>query len=322
MLNIYDYQKIRDILMVLVGDIKEGDNSDWSILVPRSPDALKDLKSFLDKRNVNFYTLPEIDETGGENVVLMYGQDAEIDDTVRQMRYDPEIQDVNKILKEMRNHKDDGATRAAIDELKKLITKVSKVQYEGEKEPSHYYFYFTDMERAQELMVELGLWVEKHTSHVNRKPVEVLRLSMSNVAGWGMGIIKELNKAAQTRQQENFEQGQGAFSKILALADLKTLINKVTRLSREEEAKPENIGKLSYCFYFDAGALDKAQELLQVLGMPTVRKEDNNGRTYLLYSVNANQLSEDSLNTIYTLDQVVLNREARAGQNDDGLRRM
>lgn len=195
MLNIYDYPKIRDILMVWVGGISDG-KPGYGILAPRSADAFKDLQRFLSMRNVEFDVVPGI---GINNIVFRYGQDTEIDDTVQQMQYDSGIEEVNGILQMVRNYETDEATQAAIDELKKLITKVNKVQYEGEKEPSHYYFYFTDIERAYALMAELGIWVEKHTSHAGEKPVDVLRLPMANVGDWSKRIIEELKKAAEKK---------------------------------------------------------------------------------------------------------------------------
>ena len=324
MMNIYDYQKIRDILMVLVGGILDG-KPGYGILVPRNVDAFKDLQRFLSTKNVKFDTIPGIDS---DCILFQYGQNTEIDDTVQQMQYDSGIQEVNQILQQMRNpaqhEKDKKAVQEAVDELKTLVTKVNKFQYEGEKEPSHYSFYFTNVERALSLMVEIGMWVEKHTDQVDGKPVEVLRLPINRVSDWGKKIIEKLKDAAEEKaqrmQQSESRQEPGAdktgkkrsleevinAGTRIALEQLKGMIQDISRLPREQELA--NSGKLFYCFYFDRAKLDQAQDLLLQMRIPTEMKEDDKGQLYLLYSVKEGEMPKDVVDVIHVLNSVITNK--------------
>ena len=207
-----------------------------------------------------------------------------------------------------------------MDELKSIVSGVS--EYSGlldrEKKGVQFMFKHDLAQRGVALLRALGIKI--HSTAMEKRPngYTLCDCLYSENSEALIQVYQELRPVVQTQHQvENFEHGRNMVSKTEALTRLKALIQKVGRLSRSEESKPENIGKLLYCMYFDKNVLDKAQKLLKVLGMTTTPRTDNTG-TFLLYSVKPTEMSEEVFNVIYDLDNAVLSRGMQQRGHDGG----
>ena len=88
--------------------------------------------------------------------------------------------------------------KASIDELKKLIKFIDNVSYTNDPNHHYYYLYFNDIDRAFDIMSELGVrGIEKYYS--SSKKTHVLRLDQDKVSSVEQNIITELQREIATR---------------------------------------------------------------------------------------------------------------------------
>ena len=88
--------------------------------------------------------------------------------------------------------------KASIDELKKLIKFIDNVYYTNDPNHHYYYLYFNDIDRAFDIMSELGVrGIEKYYS--SSKKTYVLRLDENKVSSVAQNIITELQREIATR---------------------------------------------------------------------------------------------------------------------------
>ncbi len=263
--------KLKQILTKIEGNIKSSDDGGKYFYFYAPYDKLDEVASAFS--DLDMMVFRHVSHFGGHEVtVLRYpatmvpGEEADIIN---------ELSDALNLRREMDDRKKDREAyergnydvfaKEGIEELKKLVTNIKPARYFDEKEPSHYFLYFTDVDRAYDLMAEFGIWnVKKYTGGA--------ALPIKNMDERTNKIINELKDAIAARAKQD------------ALKQLKEKINGYT---------PYESDGLRYIYLtFPLNFMAKAQGLLRVLGISAeqhiMRINRNSGKRPDFRSVNSN----------------------------------
>lgn len=196
--------KLKQILTKIEGNIKSSDGGKYFYFYAPYDKLGEAESAFLELDMIMFR---HVSHFGGREVtVLRYpatmvpGEEADIINELSEaLRLRREMDDRKKDREAYERGNYDIFTKEGIEELKKLVTMVARIKYEKGKEFSHYYLVFSDVNRAYDLMVQLGVWgMEKY--HSETVGQTVLRLPIADVDDRTNKIIDELRNAVASRR--------------------------------------------------------------------------------------------------------------------------
>jgi len=217
----YSYPEIRDVLVVLAESVYIGDNRTFCKITPRSNGMATGIQNLLAQYGVKFNVTKDaefsaISGAKVDTIDFSLGQNFIIDTTMREMFADKQrlINVNNRFLNLMQRNPNarrttqnrdaftrgtaDVHSKASIDELKKLIKFIDDAYYTDDPNHHYCYLYFNDIDRAFDIMSELGVrGIEKYYS--SSKNTYVLRLDQDKVSSVAQNIITELQREIATR---------------------------------------------------------------------------------------------------------------------------
>lgn len=196
--------KLKNIITKIEKDIRSSDGGKYFYFYAPY-DKLGEAESAFS--DLDMMVFRHVSHFGGREVtVLRYpatmvpGEEADIINELSEaLRLRREMDDRKKDREAYERGNYDIFTKEGIEELKKLVTMVARIKYEKGKEFSHYYLVFSDVNRAYDLMVQLGVWgMEKY--HSETVGQTVLRLPIADVDDRTNKIIDELRNAVASRR--------------------------------------------------------------------------------------------------------------------------
>ena len=172
----------------------------------------KILQNILSMNGVEFELKPGgLSIVSGANVQEIFfdlGQNEAIDATVNEISEDLDLpMRVNRLFRRAANYNPE-AERArrekeqvAIDMLKNIITKIEFDIRSSDGGKYNYFYFPTDrLTTAEAAIITLGMFAQRHTTHLDGRVATVLRYPATMLSGNELTVIHELNEAIRARR--------------------------------------------------------------------------------------------------------------------------
>lgn len=327
----YSYPEIRDVLVVLAESVYIGDNRTFCKITPRSNGMATGIQNLLAQYGVKFNVAKdaEFSTVSGAKVDMIdfsLGQNSVIDTTMREMFDDKQrlINVNNRFLNLMQRNPNARAEHAnqeeqkqeALGQLKNIIEKIEFDIRSSDGGKYNYFYFPTDkLTIAEAAFNTLGIFTQRHTTHLDGRVATVLRRPATMLSGNELTVIHELNEAIRARRAEQnrdaFDRGTADVYSKAGIDELKKLIKFIDNVYYTND--PHH-----YYYYLYFSDVDRAFDIMSEFGVWDIEKYYSKSQKARVLRLDKNKVSPVAQKIITELQREIATRGINYSNNMGG----
>lgn len=327
----YSYPEIRDVLVVLAESVYIGDNRTFCKITPRSNGMATGIQNLLAQYGVKFNVTKdaEFSAVSGakvDTIDFSLGQNSVIDTTMREMFDDKQrlINVNNRFLNLMQRNPNARAEHAnqeeqkqnALAQLKNIIEKIEFDIRSSDGGKYNYFYFPTDkLTTAEAAFNTLGIFTQRHTTHLDGRVATVLRRPATMLSGNELTAIHELNKAIRARRMERnrdaFNHGAADVYSKAGIDELKKLIKFIDNVYYTND--PHH-----YYYYLYFSDVDRAFDIMSEFGVLDIEKYYSKSQGTYVLRLDKNKVSSVAQKIITELQREIATRGINYSNNMGG----
>jgi len=323
----YSYPEIRDVFTICAEAVAPDPRTNRGYIRPRSDGMGKILQNILSMNGVEFELKPGgLSIVSGANVQEIFfdlGQNEAIDATVNEISEDLDLpMRVNRLFRRAANYNPEAERarrekeQAAIDMLKNIIIKIEFDIRSSDGGKYNYFYFPTDkLTTAEAAFNTLGMFTQRHTTHLDGRVATVLRYPATMLSGNELTVIHELNKAVRSRRMERnrdaFDRGTADVHGKASIDELKKLIKFIDNVYYTNDPNHHY-----YYLYFND--IDRAFDIMSELGVRDIEKYYSSSKKTYVLRLDQDKVSPVAQNIITELQREIATRGINYSNNMGG----
>lgn len=327
----YSYPEIRDVLVVLAESVYIGDNRTFCKITPRSNGMATGIQNLLAQYGVKFNVTKdaEFSAVSGAKVDIIdfsLGQNSVIDTTMREMFDDKQrlINVNNRFLNLMQRNPNARAEHAnqeeqkqnALAQLKNIIEKIEFDIRSSDGGKYNYFYFPTDkLSTAEAAFITLGMFAQRHTTHLDGRVATVLRYPATMLSGNELTVIHELNEAIRARRttqnRDAFDRGTADVHNKASIDELKKLIKFIDNVHYTNDPNHHY-----YYLYFND--IDRAFDIMSEFGVLDIEKYYSKSQKARVLRLDQDKVSPVAQKIITELQREIATRGINYSNNMGG----
>lgn len=327
----YSYPEIRDVLVVLAESVYIGDNRTFCKITPRSNGMATGIQNLLAQYGVKFNVTKdaEFSAVSGalvDMIVFSLGQNSVIDTTMREMFNDKQrlINVNNRFLNLMQRNPNARAEHAnqeeqkqeALGQLKNIIEKIEFDIRSSDGGKYNYFYFPTDkLTTAEAAFNTLGIFTQRHTTHLDGRVATVLRRPATMLSGNELTVIHELNKAIRARHMERnrdaFDRGTADVYSKAGIDELKKLIKFIDNVYYTNDPN-------HHYYYLYFSDVDRAFDIMSEFGVWDIEKYYSKSQKVRVLRLDQDKVSSVAQKIITELQREIATRGINYSNNMGG----
>lgn len=330
----YSYPEIRDVFTICAEAVAPDLRTNRGYIRPRSDGMGKILQNILSMNGVEFELKPGgLSIVSGANVQEIFfdlGQNEAIDATVNEISEDLDLpMRVNRLFRRAANYNPEAerarrAERAnqeeqkqeALGQLKNIIEKIEFDIRSSDGGKYNYFYFPTDkLNDAEAAFNTLGIFPQRHTTHLDGRVATVLRRPATMLSGNELTVIHELNEAIRARRtgrnRDAFNRGTADVHGKAGIDELKKLIKFIDNVSYTNDPHHHY-----YYLYFND--IDRAFDIMSEFGVLDIEKYYSSSKKTYVLRLDQDKVSSVAQNIITELRREIATRGINYSNNMGG----
>jgi hypothetical protein len=323
----YSYPEIRDVFTICAEAVAPDLGTNRGYIRPRSDGMGKILQNILSMNGVEFELKPGgLSIVSGANVQEIFfdlGQNEAIDATVNEISEDLDLpMRVNRLFRRAANYNPNARAehanqeeqkQKALGQLKNIIEKIEFDIRSSDGGKYNYFYFPTDkLTTAEAAFNTLGIFTQRHTTHLDGRVATVLRRPATMLSGNELTVIHELNKAIRARRMERnrdaFDRGTADVYSKAGIDELKKLIKFIDNVYYTNDPNHHY-----YYLYFND--IDRAFDIMSELGVRGIEKYYSSSQKTYVLRLDENKVSSVAQNIITELQREIATRGINYSNN-------